>query len=116
MSPAFRHTLPSYTGYTTFVWVGTDTNPPPQPSSLSSLCVCLSVCLSVSLPRSCRAKKYDYRSLPTTSVVIAFYNEAWSTLLRTVHSVLESTPATLLREVILVDDFSDRGRRVSAHP
>ncbi|KAK0144724.1 Polypeptide N-acetylgalactosaminyltransferase 4 [Merluccius polli] len=57
----------------------------------------------------CRAKKYDYRSLPTTSVVIAFYNEAWSTLLRTVHSVLESTPATLLREVILVDDFSDRG-------
>ncbi|KAG7258644.1 hypothetical protein CRUP_007945 [Coryphaenoides rupestris] len=57
----------------------------------------------------CRAKKYDYRSLPTTSVVIAFYNEAWSTLLRTVHSVLETCPAILLREVILVDDFSDRG-------
>ena len=54
--------------------------------------------------------KYDYRSLPTTSVVIAFYNEAWSTLLRTVHSVLETSPAILLREVILVDDYSDRGR------
>ena len=54
--------------------------------------------------------KYDYRSLPTTSVVIAFYNEAWSTLLRTVHSVLETSPDVLLKEVILVDDYSDRGR------
>lgn len=56
----------------------------------------------------CRAKKYDLRHLPTTSVIIAFYNEAWSTLLRTIHSVLETTPAVLLREVILIDDFSDR--------
>ncbi|XP_038611937.1 polypeptide N-acetylgalactosaminyltransferase 4 [Tachyglossus aculeatus] len=55
----------------------------------------------------CKAKAYDYRRLPTTSVVIAFYNEAWSTLLRTVHSVLETAPAVLLREVILVDDLSE---------
>ncbi|XP_029518799.1 polypeptide N-acetylgalactosaminyltransferase 4-like [Oncorhynchus nerka] len=58
--------------------------------------------------KECRAKKFDYRRLPTTSVIIAFYNEAWSTLLRTIHSVLESTPAVLLREIILIDDFSDR--------
>ncbi|XP_051949510.1 polypeptide N-acetylgalactosaminyltransferase 4-like [Xyrauchen texanus] len=57
----------------------------------------------------CKAKKYNIHRLPTTSVIIAFYNEAWSTLLRTIHSVLESTPAILLKEVILVDDFSDRG-------
>ncbi|XP_059365715.1 polypeptide N-acetylgalactosaminyltransferase 4-like [Carassius carassius] len=57
----------------------------------------------------CKAKKFNIRRLPTTSVVIAFYNEAWSTLLRTIHSVLETTPAILLKEVILVDDFSDRG-------
>ncbi|XP_077405324.1 polypeptide N-acetylgalactosaminyltransferase 4 [Vanacampus margaritifer] len=56
----------------------------------------------------CRSKQFDYSRLPTTSVVIAFYNEAWSTLLRTVHSVLESTPRILLKEVILVDDYSDR--------
>ncbi|XP_688194.1 polypeptide N-acetylgalactosaminyltransferase 12 [Danio rerio] len=56
----------------------------------------------------CRNLKYDYLSLPTTSVVIAFYNEAWSTLLRTVHSVLETSPDLLLNEVILVDDYSDR--------
>ncbi|XP_077599949.1 polypeptide N-acetylgalactosaminyltransferase 12 [Stigmatopora nigra] len=56
----------------------------------------------------CKDVHYDYRSLPTTSVVIAFYNEAWSTLLRTVHSVLETTPDILLKELILVDDYSDR--------
>ncbi|TSK31453.1 Polypeptide N-acetylgalactosaminyltransferase 4 [Bagarius yarrelli] len=57
----------------------------------------------------CRSKTVDIRHLPTTSVIIAFYNEAWSTLLRTIHSVLETTPAVLLKEVILVDDLSDRG-------
>ncbi|XP_060101966.1 polypeptide N-acetylgalactosaminyltransferase 4 [Heteronotia binoei] len=56
----------------------------------------------------CRSKAYDYRRLPTTSVVIAFYNEAWSTLLRTIHSVLETSPAILLKEIILVDDLSDK--------
>lgn len=58
----------------------------------------------------CRSKTFNYRRLPTTSVIIAFYNEAWSTLLRTIHSVLETTPAILLKEIILIDDFSDRGR------
>lgn len=57
----------------------------------------------------CRSKKFNYRRLPTTSVIIAFYNEAWSTLLRTIHSVLETTPAILLKEIILIDDDSDRG-------
>ncbi|XP_006863210.1 PREDICTED: polypeptide N-acetylgalactosaminyltransferase 12 [Chrysochloris asiatica] len=56
----------------------------------------------------CMEKEYDYEKLPRTSVVIAFYNEAWSTLLRTVYSVLETSPDILLEEVILVDDYSDR--------
>nr|XP_005483044.3 polypeptide N-acetylgalactosaminyltransferase 12 [Zonotrichia albicollis] len=56
----------------------------------------------------CREEKYDYYNLPKTSVVIAFYNEAWSTLLRTVHSVLETSPDILLEEIILVDDYSDK--------
>ncbi|KAI3357549.1 hypothetical protein L3Q82_015961 [Scortum barcoo] len=44
--------------------------------------------------------------LPTTSVIIVFHNEAWSTLLRTVYSVLHTAPAAMLTEILLVDDAS----------
>ncbi|XP_077348071.1 polypeptide N-acetylgalactosaminyltransferase 12 [Lithobates pipiens] len=56
----------------------------------------------------CATVKYGYQKLPKTSVIIAFYNEAWSTLLRTVHSVLETSPDILLEDIILVDDYSEK--------
>lgn len=42
-------------------------------------------------------------------MVICFFNEAFSALLRTVHSVLDRTPPFLLHEIILVDDYSELG-------
>ncbi|WKY03033.1 hypothetical protein Q1695_016376 [Nippostrongylus brasiliensis] len=58
------------------------------------------------LDKECITEKY-HDDLPDTSVVVCFHNEAWSVLLRTVHSILERTPDKLLKEIILVDDFSD---------
>jgi len=37
-------------------------------------------------------------------------NEALSVILRSVHSVVNHTPAHLLKEIILVDDNSDSGK------
>ncbi|XP_013772699.1 polypeptide N-acetylgalactosaminyltransferase 1-like [Limulus polyphemus] len=55
----------------------------------------------------CKNIHYD-KDLPTASIVIIFIDEAWSALLRTIHSVLNRTPSHLLHEIILVDDASTR--------
>ncbi|RZC40097.1 polypeptide GalNAc transferase 6-like, partial [Asbolus verrucosus] len=57
--------------------------------------------------KGCKSKKY-LKDLPSVSVIVPFHNEHWTTLLRTAYSVVNRSPAHLLKEVILVDDFSTK--------
>ncbi|TRZ01505.1 hypothetical protein DNTS_030367 [Danionella cerebrum] len=57
-------------------------------------------------PKKCKQLSYP-EDLPQLSVVFIFVNEALSVILRSVHSVVNHTPAHLLKEIILVDDNSD---------
>lgn len=57
-------------------------------------------------------KNEDYENLPKASIIIIFHNEAWSMILRTLHSVMDRSPQELVEEIILVDDLSDRGEKL----
>uniref|UniRef100_A0A5F8GGF4 Polypeptide N-acetylgalactosaminyltransferase n=1 Tax=Monodelphis domestica TaxID=13616 RepID=A0A5F8GGF4_MONDO len=55
----------------------------------------------------CKYWHYD-ENLLISSVVIVFHNERWSTLMRTVHSIIKRTPRKYLAEIVLIDDFSNK--------
>ncbi|KAG9275710.1 N-acetylgalactosaminyltransferase 7 [Astyanax mexicanus] len=55
----------------------------------------------------CKYWHYD-ENLLTSSVIIVFHNEGWSTLMRTVHSVIKRTPRRYLAEIVMIDDFSNK--------
>lgn len=54
----------------------------------------------------CKNQYFDVNDLPTVSVIIIFFNEPYSVLVRTIHSVLNTCDRRLLKEVIIVDDCS----------
>ena len=48
-------------------------------------------------------QNWDYpTNLPSASVILVFHNEGWSTLFRTVNSVINRSPPQFLHEVYLV--------------
>ena len=49
----------------------------------------------------------DVAALPSISLIVTYYKEPRSTLLRTLVSVYERTPSYLLKEIILVDDNNE---------
>uniref|UniRef100_A0A8C7J4X8 Polypeptide N-acetylgalactosaminyltransferase n=1 Tax=Oncorhynchus kisutch TaxID=8019 RepID=A0A8C7J4X8_ONCKI len=57
-------------------------------------------------PDGCKNITYP-SNLPQVSIVFIFVNEALSVILRSIHSAMHRTPSHLLKEIILVDDYSD---------
>ncbi|XP_074026809.1 polypeptide N-acetylgalactosaminyltransferase 1 [Leptinotarsa decemlineata] len=57
-------------------------------------------------PRNKKCKRFKYNPKLKTSVIVIFYNELMSVILRTIWSVILQTPSHLLKEIILVDDAS----------
>lgn len=55
-------------------------------------------------------KKKYLQVLSKVSIIIPFHDEHLSVLLRSVYSIVRRTPPELLEEIILVDDFSGKGK------
>ncbi|CAB3406863.1 unnamed protein product [Caenorhabditis bovis] len=69
----------------------------------------ISVNRSIKDIRHPKCKQMTYSSkLPTVSVIFPFHEEHNSTLLRSVYSIINRSPPEILKEIILVDDFSEK--------
>ncbi|KAI0228994.1 hypothetical protein LSAT2_020577, partial [Lamellibrachia satsuma] len=64
---------------------------------------------------ACKKKTYgDVSVLPSASVVSSFHtHEDLLEILHTLHSLVQRSPARLLREIVIVDDHSVNGKVLS---
>ncbi|KIH55213.1 glycosyltransferase, group 2 family protein, partial [Ancylostoma duodenale] len=46
-------------------------------------------------------------SLPKTSIIVCYFNESPSVLIRMINSIIDRTPLELIQEILLVDDSSE---------
>lgn len=69
--------------------------------TVKQMCVCLCA-------HRCAVKIYP-KDLPSISVILIYLNEALSIIKRAIRSIIDKTPAHLLTEIILVDDYSLNG-------
>lgn len=57
----------------------------------------------------CTTLDYGKFEIPAASIVICYFNEALSVLIRMINGLLDRTPARLIKEILLIDDWSDDG-------
>lgn len=57
--------------------------------------------------KECKKQVYNNDRMPSASVIVCYYREELTVLLRTIHSILDRTQPELLREIIVVNDHSD---------
>uniref|UniRef100_A0A672P174 Polypeptide N-acetylgalactosaminyltransferase n=1 Tax=Sinocyclocheilus grahami TaxID=75366 RepID=A0A672P174_SINGR len=62
----------------------------------------------------CISREYPH-NLPTLSVVLIYLDEALSVIQRAICSIINRTPAHLLKEIILVDDHSTHDLKTQLH-
>jgi hypothetical protein len=67
----------------------------------------------LSTSHRCSVQQYNVNSLPHASIVIVYHNEALSVLIRMLNSIFDRTPAVLIHEIILLDDYSVAGRSIA---
>ena len=59
----------------------------------------------------CRTANYSV-NLPKVSIILSFYNEPFTMVMRTIYSILNRSPLDLIEEILLVDDCSDSSKLI----